>query len=183
MHRLPDQPSGTPRRGFLARVGALAAGAVAALLPLMASALTALDPLLRRRSSSPGMVFITRLSAIPEGGVPRRFTIEAERIDAWTTHHSTPIGAVYLRRTDQGVLALNVVCPHAGCFVGLASDKTRFACPCHGSSFDLDGAINDPASPSPRDMDALEVELRNGEEVWVRYQNFLPGRATKEPLS
>ena len=89
------------------------------------------------------------------------------------------MGAVYLRRTGSDVSALNVVCPHAGCFVGLTDDRSRFGCPCHKSSFDLNGAVNDPSSPSPRDMDVLAVEVRNGDEVWVRFQNFLPGRHDK----
>lgn len=174
-------PDRTPRRGFLTRTAAAVAGTLAGLVPLIAGAAAALDPL-RKRGLDPGMVMVTRLGAIPESGVPKRFGVEADRVDAWTTHRSAPVGAVYLRRTRDGVTALNVVCPHAGCFVGLASDRSRFACPCHGSSFDLDGAVNDPASPSPRDMDRLEVEVRNGDEVWVRYQNFLPGRKTQESV-
>lgn len=175
----PDRAS--PRRSFVARAAALVAGSVAGLVPLVAGAAAALDPL-RRRGREPSLVMVTKVGAIPQNGVPRRFAIEADRIDAWTTHRSTPVGAVYLRRTQEGVTALNVVCPHAGCFVGLAPDRSRFACPCHGSSFDLDGTINDPGSPSPRDMDVLDVEVRNGDEVWVRYQNFLPGRKTKESV-
>ena len=170
-----------PRRSFLTSIGALVVGAIASLAPIAAGATAPLDPLRRGRGRS-DMVLVTRLSAIPEGGAPQKFTVEADRVDAWSTYRNTPIGAVYLRRTENGVAALNVVCPHAGCFVGLAPDKSRFACPCHKSSFDLDGAVNDPASPSPRDMDALEVEVRNGDEVWVRFQNFLPGRDEKTPV-
>ena len=128
------------------------------------------------------MTMVTSLSAIPDDGVPQKFTVRSDRVDAWTTYANTPVGAVYLRRTGDSVSALNVVCPHAGCFVGLAPDRSRFACPCHRSSFDLDGSINDPSSPSPRDMDSLEVEIRNGDEVWIRFQNFLPGREEKTPV-
>jgi Rieske Fe-S protein len=128
------------------------------------------------------MVRVTRLGAVPESGVPKKFTIATDRVDAWSTYQSTPSGAVYLRRTEDGIAALNVVCPHAGCFVALMPDNSRFGCPCHKSSFDLDGVINDPSSPSPRDMDALEVEVRNGDEVWVRFQNYLAGRSEKTPV-
>jgi hypothetical protein len=31
-------------------------------------------------------------------------------------------------------------------------------------------------------MDALDVEVRNGDEVWIRFQNFLPGRSEKTPV-
>jgi menaquinol-cytochrome c reductase iron-sulfur subunit len=159
-------------------LGAAVVGAVASVFPFAAAATTVFDPLRRGRSAS-DMVLVTRLSAVPADGPPRKFTVEATRVDGWTTYEQTPVGAVYLRRTGDAVTALNVVCPHAGCFVGIAPDQSRFACPCHKSSFDFDGAINDPASPSPRDMDSLDVEVRNGDEVWVRFQNFLPGREDK----
>jgi menaquinol-cytochrome c reductase iron-sulfur subunit len=170
-----------PRRSFLAAAGAALVGAVAAAVPVAAGITALLDPL-RRRGGASELVLVTRLSAVPEDGSPRKFTVTKDRTDAWATYANTPVGAVYLRRTDSGVLALNTVCPHAGCFVGVAPDHSRFACPCHKSSFDLDGAVNDPASPSPRDMDALEVEIRNGDEVWVRFQHFLPGREEKTPV-
>ena len=174
------EPDTAPRRNFLASVSAIFVGAAAAVIPVATSVFAVFDPL-RRRANGGDMVMVTRLGAVPESGVPKKFTIESDRVDAWTTYHNTPVGAVYLRRTESGVAALNVVCPHAGCFVGLAPDHTRFACPCHKSSFDLDGRINDPGSPSPRDMDELDVEIRDG-EVWVRFQNFQPGRAEKTPV-
>ena len=175
---------GAPRRKFLLGLGAVVAGALAGLAPLVAGVVALLDPL--RRGSREGggdWVRVTRLSALPEDGLPRKFTISTDRVDAWTTYRDTPVGAVYLRRTDDGVTALNVVCPHAGCFVNLAPDQGRFACPCHRSSFALDGSINDPASPSPRDMDELEVEIREDDAVWVRFQNFQPGREEKLPVA
>jgi len=176
-----EQPGVEPRRTFLTSMSAIVVGALATVAPLAAGVTALLDPL-RKRGDSSSVVRVTRLDAIPADGTPRKFTIETDRVDAWTTYANTPVGAVYLRRTEDGVSALNVVCPHAGCFVGVAPDKSRFACPCHKSSFDLDGAVNDPASPSPRAMDALEVEVRNGDEIWVHFQNFLPGREEKTPV-
>ncbi len=170
-----------PRRNFLTGVAAVVVGAIASFVPIAAGAVALLDPL-RRSASASELVRVTRLSAIPEDGTPKRFTITADRTDAWATYADTPVGAVYLRRTGSGVLALNTVCPHAGCFVGVAPDRSHFACPCHKSRFDLDGAVNDPASPAPRAMDALEVEIRGGDEVWVRFQQYLPGREDKTPV-
>ncbi len=169
------------RRDFLVGASAVAAGTLAMLAPIGAAVVSLLDPL-RREKVSTGMVLVARTSAIPEDGSPRKFTVTADRTDAWAAYDDSPVGAVYLRRSGDEVRALNVVCPHAGCFVGVAKDNSRFSCPCHLSSFDLDGAVDDPTSPSPRDMDTLDVEVRNGDEVWVRFQNFLPGRAEKTPV-
>ena len=169
------------RRDFLVGVSAVAAGTLAMLAPIGAAVVSLLDPLRREKLSSE-MVLVARTSSIPEDGSPRKFTVTADRTDAWAAYDDSPVGAVYLRRSGDEVRALNVVCPHAGCFVGVAKDNSRFSCPCHLSSFDLDGAVDDPTSPSPRDMDTLDVEVRNGDEVWVRFQNFLPGRAEKTPV-
>jgi len=177
----PPEHRKPPRREFITGISAMVIGAAASVVPLAAGVAALLDPLRRRRSGQ-GMVRVTKLSTIPESGLPKKFTVRTDRVDAWTTYSDTPVGAVYLRRSPDGVAALNVVCPHAGCFVGLAPDKSRFACPCHKSSFDLKGVVDDPSSPAPRNMDTLEVEIRNGDEVWVRFQNFLPGRAEKTPV-
>ncbi len=177
---VPDETPG-PRRDFIAGASAILVGALATLAPIGAAVVALLDPI-RRVAPASDMVLVAQRAAVPQDGSPRKFTVSADRKDAWATYSDTPVGAVYLRRVGDEILALNVVCPHAGCFVGVAPDDSRFSCPCHRSSFDLDGVVNDPSSPSPRDMDALEVEVRNGNEVWVRFQNFLPGREDKTPV-
>ncbi len=175
-------PRGHARRRFLAGAGAIAAAGLALLAPVWSGIRVVLDPL-RRAGRDPSLVPVARLAALPADGVPRKFRVQADRVDAWNTQRNTPVGAVYLRRTDDSLQAFNVICPHAGCFVNLAPDQSRFVCPCHKSSFDLEGAVDDPSSPSPRDMDTLEVEIRDGDHVWVRFQNFLPGRADKTPVT
>ncbi len=175
------EPGSAPRRGFLAGIGAAAAAGLALVAPLWSGVRVALDPL-GRSSGEADLIPVAKLAAIPDDGVPHKFRVVTDRVDAWNTHRQLPVGAVYLRRSGDSVEALNVVCPHAGCFVNIAADRSRFVCPCHKSSFDLSGAVNDPASPSPRDMDTLDVEIR-GDDVWVRFQNFLPGRAEKEPVA
>ena len=175
------EPGSPPRRGFLAGIGAVAAAGLALLAPLWSGVRVALDPLARSGGEAE-LIPVAKLAAIPDDGIPHKFRVVTDRVDAWNTHRQLPVGAVYLRRSGDSVEALNVVCPHAGCFVNVAADRSRFVCPCHKSSFDLSGAVNDPASPSPRDMDTLDVEIR-GDDVWVRFQNFLPGRAEKEPVA
>jgi len=104
-------------------------------------------------------------------------------VDAWSRTPNVPVGAVYLQRVGENkVRALNVVCPHAGCFVDYRPANGNYFCPCHNSSFALDGKILDPKSPSPRGLDELPVEVRNGTEVWVTFQNFRAGVHEKIPV-
>lgn len=171
--------SATPRRRFLAGIGALLAGAFATLPSVAAATVALLDPL-RRSGTKAGLTRVTSLQALPMDGAPLRLTVRDERVDAWTRYADTPLGAVYLSRTTGGVRALSAVCPHAGCFVNLAPDGSRFVCPCHESVFELDGTR--VQSPSPRDMYSLETEVGVDGDVLLRFRSFRPGTEEKIPV-
>ena len=178
-----SKPAETDRRGFLKQIVAGGIGAVLTLVPLGAGLAVLLDPLWRK-SSGAGMIRVATLDALPADGVPHKFPVLATLVDAWNKFADMPIGAVYLRRKgDNQVEALNVVCPHAGCFVDFNSARECFLCPCHNSLFNLEGAVADRSSPAPRGMDSLPVEIRDGKEIWVKFQNFEAGRAEKIPVT
>jgi menaquinol-cytochrome c reductase iron-sulfur subunit len=176
---VPSQPD---RRNFITRSAAVVIGGLIALVPPVAGLFVFFDPL-RRQATGGGAVHVASLSALPENGEPRKFSVVATRVDAWNRTPNVPIGAVYLQRLkgDQ-VRAFNVVCPHAGCFVDFRANRNCYFCPCHDSSFALDGQILDPKSPSPRRLDDLPVEIRNGTEIWVKFQNFRPGTHDRIPV-
>jgi len=179
-----QQPNeSSTRRGFFAKAAAIVVGGISGLVPMLAGLTVFLDPL-KRKASAGGFYRVTTLNAVPDDGLPRRFAIVADQVNVWNKYRNVPVGAVYLRRTGAGqVLALNVTCPHAGCPVDFKAGTQSYLCPCHDSKFHLDGSLGDPKSPSPRGMDSLEVEIRNQEEVWVKYQNFEPGKADKIAIS
>jgi len=171
------------RRGFLKEVCAGIIGAVLTLVPAGAGLVVLLDPL-RRKGAANGALRVASLDALPADGVPRQFPVFADRVDAWNKFINVRVGAVYLRRTTEGkVEALNVVCPHAGCYVDFIAEKGKFLCPCHNSLFAPDGTIADPSSPAARPLDSLEVELRNEKEIWVKFQDYRAGKREKIPVA
>ena len=167
------------RRCFVKKAAAIGIGSVLGAVPLGTGLAVLLAPL-RQEKRAGQTVFLCSLDTLPADGTPRRFPVIATRVDAWNKTDGV-IGAVYLRRHEGGVIALNVSCPHAGCFVDYSTERSSYYCPCHASSFDLNGAISDPRSPAPRGLDQLEVEIRNQNEVWVKFQNFRAGEAGKVP--
>lgn len=180
----PTPESGVPdqRRGFLAQAAAIVVAGISLAVPALTALAAYFNPI---RQKSPGGEFfrLAALATLPEDGTPRRFSVITDRVDAWNRYPQEPIGAVWLRRTDDTdnpVVAFQVVCPHAGCTIGLdtTSDELRFFCPCHAAGFDLDGQRMDQPSPSPRDMDTLKVEIRDG-DVWVMFENFVMGTSEK----
>lgn len=181
-------PPEAPRRNVLAATLAVIVGAIIGILPLGAGALVFLDPILRRKSSGGGegdrrpLRRVATKDAIPADGTPVQMPVIADLEDAWNVEPNQPVGAVYLRNTGGKIECFNAICPHAGCFVAYSAERKLFQCPCHTSSFELDGKRIEP-SPSPRDMDKLAVDeqkLAEG-EVWVEFVNYYPGKEKQEP--
>jgi cytochrome b6-f complex iron-sulfur subunit len=68
-------------------------------------------------------------------------------------------GRFYLARLeDGGFLALNRECTHLGCTVPWVGEEGRFVCPCHASSFDINGDVLSPPAPRPLDLFAVRIE-------------------------
>lgn len=178
---------GLPRRNIVAAAAAAILGVLVGLVPFGAGLAVFLDPIRKRKAGSEGAAAgrpfrrVASLDMLPADGTPVQVPVIADLTDAWNREPNQPIGAVYLRRKGNDVECFNAICPHAGCFVGYAADRNCFACPCHTSSFKLDGERIMP-SPSPRSMDALKVDetrLKDG-EVWVQFCNYYPGHEERE---
>lgn len=192
-------PSEPPRRHVLVSLLALAVGGFISLFPFAAGLFVFLDPVFKKRAAPAGPAGFKRLctlDAIPADGTPVKVALVADRVDAWTVDPNQPIGAVYLRRAGKNgaksddkavaVEAFNAICPHAGCFVAWLPEHKVYLCPCHNSAFLPDGEktkFQGKTNPSPRPLDSLPVELRNGGEVWVQFQNFYTGLHDKQPKS
>jgi Rieske Fe-S protein len=178
----------THRRDFY-RLGTLALGGLMTLVLAVPGVGYLLTPVLRRKSSGAaddGEFFdLARLSELEEG-VPRAFTIQAEHEDAWVRYPREPMGAVWLVRQKAGaprpVVAFTAECPHLGCSVNLAADGQAFACPCHNSSFRLDGTPTNQIPPRP--MDTLDVRLSDDEDpaIGVKFARFRTMSEEKIPL-
>jgi Rieske Fe-S protein len=176
-----EAPAGAPRserRGLLK----LAVGAIgAALSAAVAAPVLALlsHPLLRREErDDDAPLAVARLDELPEGVPTRAEVVAPTRRDSWARYDRVPLGAVWLVRRGPSVRALSTTCPHAGCYVDYAATTRAFACPCHGSAFDVDGRCT--GGPSPRAMDELEAFV-DGNEVRVRFQRFRLATRDKEP--
>ncbi len=167
-----------PRRTFLTEFWSLVIGGIVSIIPGMAGVAVLLDPLRRSKAKGEGnWIRIAPLDAVPDDGIPRKFPVIAEAHDAWTYSPEERVGAVYLTRLAGAldVQALNVVCPHAGCFVGYDATNNFFQCPCHSSCFTPAGKIITP-SPSPRDMDPLETRSTEDGGIEVKFVNYYPGK-------
>ncbi|HEV3299411.1 MAG TPA: Rieske 2Fe-2S domain-containing protein [Planctomycetaceae bacterium] len=184
-------PAGGPRRNFLAKALAFLTGGALVTLPTAAGLAFFLDPLLRKRGTSgggagrrdaEGFLPVTPLAAIPADGRPQIFTVYDDAVDAWNKFANQPVGRVFLRRLPDGsVTAFNMRCPHLGCAVDYRPSQNDYLCPCHMSAFALDGQKKNEIPP--RDLDSLEVKVKDKSEVWVRYEVFKAGTPDRIVIS
>lgn len=177
------RPAGEPRRGFFATAFAYLVGLFCLAVPTAAGVVTFLNPLRKKRQGgAPAGEFtrVANLDDLPEDGTPVRVPVLADRRDAWNYFPEQPVGAVWLRRTEEGqVLAFQGECPHLGCDITFVKAEGGqpgvFRCPCHENpTFDLQGTLLQVDSSSPRDLDALDVKIENN-DVLVKFQEFTPG--------
>lgn len=185
------------RRHFLYSVATGVIAALVGLFPLITGLISLVSPW-RRGTTIPkhyqstsgtepeGYLRICSLAAMPVGGTPQQFKVIGNRSDAWNFTASQDIGVVFVQRTAENrVNVFNATCPHAGCTV--ACDGQIFQCPCHNSSFDLDGkkrvSLSGRENPSPRSLDTLEVHVGKlaAGDVWIEFKNFYTGRVDKKP--
>lgn len=181
--RSDDQQPGTVRRGFVSAAMTVLIGGLTGLFPAVGGAIFALNPLWRQKSNDPPAEdefhLVTRMSSLPSDGTPRAFIISGERTDAWTSYPEAELARVYLR-VDQGlVICHSARCPHLGCSVNYQASQQKYICPCHHSSFSLNGT-RDNAIP-PRDLPQLAVEIRNQDEVWVSLRKVGEAKPEVEP--
>ncbi len=179
-------PFDPERRSVMRRLGTALLGLLGALE--IAPALAYLfDPLRRVDRAAAGAgavpVPVAALSDVPDvdqGGQPLQAVVIArDRRDAWNRLSRVREGSVWLYRRSRDLVCLSTVCPHAGCAIDFDEGHQRFVCPCHGSTFALDGTRRD--GPSPRGMDTLEVEVTDG-QVMCQYRRFRLAVSRKEPV-
>ena len=168
------------RRAFLAILtGGL--GAVAGGLALIPGLGFLSSPLRRPTVRGADQPLRVASEAEVKPGKPLRVTVVGQRDDAWLRLDRVTVGSCWLVRASDvaPVRAFSTVCPHLGCGVDWNEKTGKFDCPCHASSFDLDGRCL--GGPSPRGLDELDLQVE-GRDLLVRYQRFRNGTGKKEPI-
>ncbi len=82
-------------------------------------------------------------------------------IGSRTTEPNVP---ALILHTQEGFRALSLVCTHLGCTVEQAPEG--FACPCHGSRYDAQGAVT--RGPASQPLRQLRAEVNEAGHLVVR---------------
>ena len=134
------------RRDFLAWLSGV--GVVGSALAAAVSGFFFMKP--RVTFGQPNRFLIGRPEDFPAGA---RVALDAKR--------------VCIVRDANRVAAISTTCTHLGCIV--APSATGFACPCHGSQFDVDGNVT--GGPAPKSLVWFRVSLTPSGELEVDKDN------------
>ncbi len=161
----------TTRRRFLIAMIAIASALLGFILGL-----PFIDALIgsKFRAAREKWIRVAELESIPEGEPVRLNFIRNEQ-DAYiqqATVHSVWV----VRRSQAEVTAYSPICPHAGCYYNWSSELRRFACPCHASVFELNGAV--VSGPAPRPLDTLPSKIDN-DTLYIQWKRFKSGVSEK----
>jgi nitrite reductase/ring-hydroxylating ferredoxin subunit len=172
-----NAPAPVPRRRFL-EMTAACVGACAGVGALGVAGVVVIGtPLSGPAGEAGAWVDVGPLARFPDGGA-MKLAIEGERTDAWQRFPRRTLGSAVLVRRGEQVRVWSATCPHNGCDVIV--DAKDFLCPCHDSRFALDDG-RALGGPSPRGLDPLEAEVKDG-RVRVRWARFEIGIAERKPL-
>ena len=90
---------------------------------------------------------------------PEEVVFQRNRIDGWKV--STEKATAWLVKTsDHGVTAFAPGCTHLGCAYHWDAANKNFLCPCHTSTFSVEGKVL--SGPAPRALDRYTVKIDGG---------------------
>lgn len=94
---------------------------------------------------------------------PEEVVFRRMRVDGWkvTSEKST---AWVVRTSERDVVAFAPQCTHLGCAYHWDEQNKEFLCPCHTSTFALDGRVL--AGPAPRPLDRFNIKV-DGSKLWL----------------
>jgi menaquinol-cytochrome c reductase iron-sulfur subunit len=92
-------------------------------------------------------------------GKPTEISFQRNRVDGWKII-SEKATAWVVKQPDGQVVAFTPNCTHLGCAYQWDDPTHTFVCPCHTSSFSIDGKVL--GGPAPRPLDRYTVRVQGG---------------------
>ena len=169
-----DRPDEMTRRGFVGWAAGIGGAFVALVLgvPAIGSLFNSAG-----QAEPTAFVKVADVASLPTGE-PFGITFAEQAQDAYL-HTLLPHNVWAVKHSDTDVAVFSPVCPHLGCQVAFDKQKNIFACPCHDSTFSVDGARL--GGPAPRGLDSLPSKVKDG-ALLVQYVQYKPGVADKTPV-
>ena len=96
-----------------------------------------------------------RLSEL-QADTPSELVFRRNRVDGWKVSSEKATTWAVKISTDE-VIAFAPQCPHLGCAYHWNASKHEFLCPCHASTFSIQGEVL--TGPAPRALDRYDLKI------------------------
>lgn len=154
MDQMPQETPGDRRTFFLTIIYGLW-GLITSALAIPASIYLLLPPKLRRNETEwveAGDIAKLKINS------PVEMVFRRNRTDGWKilSEKST---AWVVKTSETDFIALAPQCTHLGCAYHWDERKNEFLCPCHTSTFSLDGKVL--TGPAPRSLDRYQHRVED----------------------
>lgn len=83
-----------------------------------------------------------------------------KKIGGWAILKIKKHEILFIRDSKESIRAINPICTHKKCTVEFNHKTNRIICPCHGSTFDLDGNVL--KEPATKPLQIFPVKLSEG---------------------
>jgi menaquinol-cytochrome c reductase iron-sulfur subunit len=143
------------RRSFYSAAIAGLGGLMTAALAAPAAAYLLIRPKSQKQSDFVPAADLAQLTV----GKPEEVVFRRTRVDGWRVLNEKSTAWV-LRKDDQNVVAFAPQCTHLGCAYHWDEKENNFLCPCHTSTFSIDGKVL--SGPAPRPLDRLVTKIDQG---------------------
>ncbi len=87
---------------------------------------------------------------------PNELVFRKNRVDGWKVT-SEKSSAWVVKKAENEIVAFAPQCPHLGCAVHWVAKQNEFLCPCHASTFSIEGQVL--TGPARRALDRFEVKV------------------------
>ncbi len=147
------------RRGFVNAVIYALGAVMGAALAIPAARYLFLPPKTRKQQAWVEAGDVSRLAI----DAPQEMTFRRIHADGWKIYSEKGTAWV-VKFPDDKVVAYSPICTHLGCAYHWDAENSEFLCPCHGSTFALDGRVL--SGPAPRPLDRYEIKIENA-RLWL----------------
>jgi menaquinol-cytochrome c reductase iron-sulfur subunit len=128
-------------------------GLIAASLAVPAFVYLFFPPKVQREGEWVDAADLTRFSV----NSPEEVVFRRNRVDGWKIS-SEKATAWVVKTTGNHVTAFAPQCTHLGCAYHWDERNHHFLCPCHASTFSIDGAVLSGPAPRPLDRYITKIE-------------------------
>ena len=143
------------RRSFYSAVIAGLGALMTAALAASAAAYLLFKPRSQKQSDYVPVADLSQIAV----GKPEEVVFRRTRVDGWRVVNEKSTAWV-VRKDDQHVVAFTPQCTHLGCAYHWDDKENNFLCPCHTSTFSIDGKVL--SGPAPRPLDRYVTKIDQG---------------------